>query len=116
VLNDKPKNKLNDVLFDKPADIPANRLNDLLSFRPADKPLEIRTHIPTPGPPTWVETARSMSVLATSAYVRMKTVRKELCMAVKSIRKGLNRETRTLLEYIRRLRPVNRVYGARPEA
>ena len=37
-------------------------------------------------------------------------------MAVKSIRKGLNRETRALLEYIRRARPVNRLHGARPEA
>jgi hypothetical protein len=46
----------------------------------------------------------------------MKTVRKELCMAVKSIRKGLNRETRARLEYIRRVRPVNRLYGGRPEA
>jgi hypothetical protein len=37
-------------------------------------------------------------------------------MAVKSIRKGLNRETRALLEYIRRVGPESRVYGARPEA
>ena len=116
MLNDKPKNGLSDVLFDKPADIPANKLNDLLSDEPADKPLEVPIDIPTPGPPTWVETARSMSILATSAYVRMKAVRKELCMAVKSIRKGLNRETRALLEYVRRVRPVNRLYGSRPEA
>lgn len=32
-------------------------------------------------------------------------------MAVKSIRKGLNRETRALLEYVRRVRPANRAYG-----
>ena len=32
-------------------------------------------------------------------------------MAVKSIRRGLNRETRALLEYVRRVRPVNKAYG-----
>ena len=32
-------------------------------------------------------------------------------MAVKSLRKGLNRETRALLEYVRRVRPANRAYG-----
>jgi hypothetical protein len=110
-LNDKPRDVLPDVLLDKPADIPANKLNDLLNDKPADKPLEVPIHIPTPGPPTWVETARSMSVFATSAYVRMKAVRKELCMAVKSLRRGLNRETRALLEYVRRVRPANRAYG-----
>jgi len=41
----------------------------------------------------------------------MKAVRKELCMAVKSIRKGLNRETRALLEYVRRVRPANKAHG-----
>lgn len=37
-------------------------------------------------------------------------------MAVKTVRKGLNRETRVLLECIRRVRPVNKLFGARPEA
>jgi hypothetical protein len=32
-------------------------------------------------------------------------------MAVKTVRKGLNRETRALLEYIRRMAPVNRANG-----
>ena len=32
-------------------------------------------------------------------------------MAVKTVRKGLNRETRALLEYIRRMEPVNTAYG-----
>ncbi|GEM_PF-2101331 len=32
-------------------------------------------------------------------------------MAVKSIRRGLNRETRALLEYVRRVRPANKAYG-----
>ena len=48
-----------------------------------------------------------MSIFATSAYVHMKAARKGLCMTVKSIRKGLNRETRALLEYIRRARPAD---------
>jgi len=34
----------------------------------------------------------------------MKTAIKELHMAVKTLRKGLNRETRALLEYVRRAR------------
>ncbi|HTW91579.1 MAG TPA: hypothetical protein VMH22_07700 [bacterium] len=96
VLNDKPENRPSDLLFDKLADIPANKLNGLLGDKPADEPLEIRTHIPTPGRPPGVEITRNMSVLATSAYVRMRTARKELCMAVKSIRKGLNRDTLAL--------------------
>ena len=116
VLNDKPKNKPNDVLFDKPADVHANKPNDLLSFKPTDEPFEVPIDIPSPGPPTWVETARTMSVFATSKYVRMKTARKELCMAVRSIREGLRRETRTPLEYVRRVRPVNGLCGARTEA
>ena len=32
-------------------------------------------------------------------------------MAVKTVRKGLNRETRVLPEYIRRMEPVNTAYG-----
>lgn len=36
-------------------------------------------------------------------------------MAVKTIPRGLNRETRALLEYVRRVRPVNRAYGLSAE-
>jgi hypothetical protein len=41
-----------------------------------------------------VEIRQNMSVFATSAYVHMKSVRKELHMAVKAHRTGLSRETR----------------------
>jgi hypothetical protein len=37
-------------------------------------------------------------------------------MAVKSIRKGLNRETRALLKCVRRVRPVSRLHAVRPKA
>jgi hypothetical protein len=102
VLSDKLRNEPGDVLLDEPADIPAKKLNDLLFHKPADELLEVPIHEPSPGRPTWVEITQSMSVLATSAYVRMRAIRKELSMAVKSIRRGLNRETRALLEYIRK--------------
>jgi hypothetical protein len=46
----------------------------------------------------------------------MKMARKDLCMAVRSIREGLRRETRVLLEHVRRVGPANRLYGAWPEA
>jgi hypothetical protein len=39
-------------------------------------------------------------------------------MAVNTLERGLNRETRALLQYIRRARPVNRLYegfGPRPK-
>jgi hypothetical protein len=29
-------------------------MDDLVGDEPADEPLEVRTHIPSPGPPTWV--------------------------------------------------------------
>jgi hypothetical protein len=68
--------------------------------------------IPSPGRPPGVGCTAVTSIFPVSANISCNAIReRNQSMVVKTARKGLNRETRALLEYIRRMAPVNTACG-----
>ncbi len=92
--------------------------NDRPAKEPADLHGEIPAEIPSPGRPTWVGCTAVTSTFPVSAYISCEEQdERSPEMAVMAARKGLNRDTRAMLEYIRRVRPVNiacRLTGGHP--